>query len=133
MLQDVVGGVADIGLGVNDQPRCPLGGEDVAAVQVRAQQNLVLRGAGQRPEQRDPGPRQPRIDPVAGTRGRLVLLELLRPDRAHLRERAERVGPVRLRPQLAQQPGHHQILFGLGQDLAQRAAGQAPLQQQRIR
>jgi hypothetical protein len=40
---------------------------------------------------------------------------------------------VWLRPSLAQQRGHHQILFRPGQHLAQRSARQAPLDQQRVR
>jgi len=41
VLQHVVGGVADIRLGVDDQPRCPPRGENVVTVQVRAQQHLA--------------------------------------------------------------------------------------------
>lgn len=43
VLQCVVGAVADVGLGVDHQPRFTLGGEDVAAVQIGTQQHGALR------------------------------------------------------------------------------------------
>ena len=87
----------------------------------------------QLPEQRDPGTGEPRVDPVRGAGGGVLPLELISPCGAHLRERAERVGRVRLRPQPPQQPGHDLVLFRLGQHLAQRGAGPAPFDQQRVR
>ena len=50
VLEHVVGGVAGVGLGVDDQPRFPLGSEHVAGVQVGAQQDVPRRRGGQRAE-----------------------------------------------------------------------------------
>jgi len=50
VLESIIGGVADVGLGVDEQPRLPLGGKDVAGMQVGAQQHLVLRVERQLPE-----------------------------------------------------------------------------------
>ncbi len=133
VLQQVVGGVTDIGLGVDYQPRFPLRGENVVTVQVGGKQHLAVRGVRQFPEQRDPGPGQAWVDAVGGSGGIVLLLEFLRPRRAHLRERAERAARMRCRPEPAQQPGNDRVLLGLGQHLAQRSAGQAPLDQQPVR
>jgi hypothetical protein len=48
-------------------------------VQVRAQQHLAVRGARQGPERRDPGPGQPRIDPVPSAGGSVFPLEFVGP------------------------------------------------------
>jgi len=50
VLDSVIGGVADVGLGVDEQPWLPLGGKYVAGMQVGAQQHLVFRVERQLPE-----------------------------------------------------------------------------------
>ena len=52
MLDRVEGGVADARLGIDRQPRLPLGGEDVLGVQVGAQQHRVAGAARQLMQQR---------------------------------------------------------------------------------
>jgi hypothetical protein len=85
VLQHIAGGVACVRPGVDDQPRCPLRGEDVVGVQAGAQQDLAVGGVSQCAEQRDAGPAEARIDPASGAVRRAFLLELVRLRRAHLR------------------------------------------------
>ena len=62
VLQRVVRRVTDVGLGVDDQPRLPLGGQHIARVQIGGQQHLPV-GAGRHgPEQRDARPGQAWVD-----------------------------------------------------------------------
>ncbi len=50
---------------------------------------------------------------------------------AHHLERTERVPGGRCPPEAAQQRGHHHVLLRLRNDLRERRAGDAPLEQQR--
>lgn len=66
MLQRVIGGVSDVGLGIDDEPRLPFGGEHVAGVEVCAQQYLSFCSRRERPEEADAFTRQTRIKTRAG-------------------------------------------------------------------
>jgi hypothetical protein len=87
------------------------GGESTG-VQVGAQQHRAGRRGGQFAQQGDPGPGQTRIEAVRGTGGCVTGLELIRPGRAHRRQRAERMRPGRLSPQAARIPAPTFFLLG---------------------
>ena len=127
VLQHVVGRVADVRVGVDQQPRPAARGQHVARVQVDDQQQLRLGVPGQAAEQL---PCPARASPGSSTLrpGRVAGLELVGPGVAQLDQRAERVTGRGFVPQLAQQPGHHLVLLGLAGAMptARCRAGRVP-------
>jgi hypothetical protein len=53
VLGHVVGGVSDVGLGVDGEPRLALGGQDIAGVEIGMQEQGIAAAARQRAEQAD--------------------------------------------------------------------------------
>jgi hypothetical protein len=66
VLERVIGRVSDVGLGIDDEPRLPFGGEHIAGVEVRGQQYFSFRGRRERPEEGDAFTPQTRIKTGAG-------------------------------------------------------------------
>jgi hypothetical protein len=54
VLGHVVGGVCDVGLGVDGEPRLALGGQDIAGVEIGMQEQGIAAAARQRAEQAVP-------------------------------------------------------------------------------
>jgi hypothetical protein len=102
VLEGVVGGVAYVGLGVDDQPRLPFGGQHVAGMKIGAQQHFPVGGGRQLTEQCHPFTRQTRIQTAAATG--VLVLELLGPQLTHRLERAKPVSRGWLPPQAAHRP-----------------------------
>jgi hypothetical protein len=160
VLERVVGGVADVRLGVDDQPRLARRGQHVAGVQVGGQQDLAVRGGRELAEQREAGADQAGIQGgqgglvragggglVAGggglgTGGGLAAgggglmaggedaFGPVGPPLAHLVQGGERMTGARLDPQAVQQGGDHGVLLGFRPG-GQLGARPAPLQEQR--
>ena len=74
MLKGIVGGIADVGLGIDDEPWLALGRENVVRMEVRAKQHSPIGCGGQAPEKRHAFSRKTRID--ARSSSRRLLLEL---------------------------------------------------------
>ncbi len=88
VLQPVIGGVTDVGLRVNHQPRLPLGSQHVLGVQIGAQQHPAFRSRRERAEQRRALLGQTRINgPVTTCH---LQLELISPAIAHQLQRRKR-------------------------------------------
>ena len=49
VLKDVEAGIAEVGLGVDDQPRLPLGSQHVAVMEIGAQEHVPCRAGRQLP------------------------------------------------------------------------------------
>jgi hypothetical protein len=114
VLQGVVGGVADMGHGVDNEPRLPLGGKNIAGVQITAEQHPAIAAGGQLPEQCDSLSGQARV--YTAHASCCIRIELVGPLITHRLQRGKVVPRRRLPPQATQKPGHHDVLFWFGID-----------------
>ena len=108
VLEDVVGGIADVGLRIDHQPGVTRGRQDVLGVQVRAEQQLLRRFPCERTEKLDALPHEPDVDVGATFLGPALARRC--PQFAHLPQRPEGLGRRRLHPQLQQEIGDHLVL-----------------------
>jgi len=100
VLQRVVGRIAVIGLGIDNQPRLALSSEDVLGMEIGAEHDFALGARREIPEQRDSVARQSRIHWVAP--GWRFANELVAPLIAHDRERPEGVARGWITPETAE-------------------------------
>jgi len=90
VLQDVVAGIAQIRLRIDDQPRLALGSEHVAGMQVSAQKHYSLGSLGEGAKQLRTRPRQAWVDRAGfGRHGGAPLRKLGHPCLTHLPQWAE--------------------------------------------
>jgi len=107
MLQPVVGRVADVGLGIDDQPGFPLRSEDVVGMQIGAQQNRTIRGRRQGSKECEAGSDEAWVESAGGGRELRLALTRVEPDGALPRPHLQ---PLGLMLGLAVPPGdleHH--------------------------
>lgn len=127
VLERIVGGVPDVGLRVDGQPRLPLGGQHVAGMEVGAQEQVSFIGCRQRAEQLDVVSGETAIE--ATSTGRDLRLELVRPGVAHDLKRSKPVTLTGFAPQPEQQAGDDLVLLGFG-PTGQRGSRVAALEEQ---
>ena len=128
MLENVVGGIADVGLRVDDEPRFACGRQDVLCVQVGAQQDALRGSSRQRAEQLDTSTSE--ADIKAHSPSCSLLFEFVGPRVAHDLQRPEAMTGHGFAPQSPQQVCDHGVLFRL-RSPRQRSSRNAPLEQQR--
>ena len=129
VLQHVVVRIADVGLGVDEQPRATLRGQHVAGVQIGEQQHV---GSPVRDSSRNSA-RPSRASPASSRRGSAASAGFgeAHPLVRHGRQRTERVvGRQVDGPDRPQQVGDDDVLLGLGTS-AQLGPWTAPLEEHR--